>query len=189
MVVIGSSRTEEWGQVQSGRETITRDDPRLAFDRLTQARLDRAYRLAVALLRDQGEAEDAVQDAALQAWAGWKRLRDESRFDAWFDRILVNRCRDQMRRHVQAYVAVGPLTAGERDPASDSAERMAIGQSTLSADHQIVVTLRFMEDLSINEIATRTGQREGTVKSRLHYALRQLRAAYEAASRSAGDTR
>ncbi len=172
--------------MQSGRETVRLDGPRLAFDRLTQARLDRAYRLAVALLRDQGEAEDAVQDAALQAWAGWKRLRDESRFDAWFDRILVNRCRDQMRRRVQAYVAVGPPTAGERDPTWDPAERMAIGQamSTLSADHQIVVTLRFMEDLSISEIASRTGQREGTVKSRLHYALRQLRAAYEAASRS-----
>ena len=80
------------------------------------------------------------------------------------------------------------LGAAALDPGVDSAERVAVGQAlaTLGTDHRIVVILRFVEDLSIGEIAARTGQREGTVKSRLHYALRHLRAAYDAAGRSVG---
>ena len=83
------------------------------------------------------------------------------------------------------------LAAGALDPGVDSAERVAMGQAlaTLDADHRIVVVLRFVEDLQVGEIAARTGQREGTVKSRLHYALRQLRAAYDAAGRPAGGSR
>ena len=83
MVVIDTFRLEESRQVQNRGDASTPSDRRLMFERLTQARLDRAYRLAVAILRDPGEAEDAVQDAAMQAWDGWGRLRDESRFDAW----------------------------------------------------------------------------------------------------------
>lgn len=191
MVVIDTFRLEESRQVQPRGDASTPSDRRLMFERLTQARLDRAYRLAAALLRDPGEAEDAVQDAAMQAWAGWGRLRDESRFDAWFDRILVNRCRDRLRRRVRVAVLDDSPGAAAFDPGMDSAERVAVGQAlaTLGPDHRIVVILRFVEDLSIGEIAARTGLREGTVKSRLHYALRQLRAAYDAAGRPAGGSR
>ncbi|MGH2466671.1 MAG: sigma factor, partial [Candidatus Limnocylindrales bacterium] len=42
-----------------------------------------------------------VQDAAMQAWRDWRQLRDPDRFDAWFDRIVVNRCRDRRRRAVR----------------------------------------------------------------------------------------
>jgi len=66
-----------------------------AFQRLTQARLERAYRLASILLRDQSEAEDAVHDAAVRAWQRWDDLRDQAAFDAWFDRIVVSCCRDR----------------------------------------------------------------------------------------------
>jgi RNA polymerase sigma-70 factor (ECF subfamily) len=56
--------------------------------------------------------------------------------------------------------------------------------ATLGPDHRIAVVLRYVDDLSPAEIAARTGDREGTVKSRLHYALRQLRAALDAAERT-----
>ena len=64
-------------------------------ERLTAARLTRAYRLAGIVLGDPSEAQDAVHEAALQAWRHWHELRDPARFDAWFDRILVNQCRDR----------------------------------------------------------------------------------------------
>jgi RNA polymerase sigma-70 factor (ECF subfamily) len=61
--------------------------------------------------------------------------------------------------------------------------------ATLDADHRIVVVLRYVQDLAPAEIAARTGDREGTVKSRLHYALRELRAALTAAERTPGGAR
>jgi hypothetical protein len=68
-----------------------------AFTRLADEHLDRAYRLARAILLDEPEAQDAVHDAFVQAWRKWDTLRDQTRFEPWFDRILVNTCRDRLR--------------------------------------------------------------------------------------------
>ena len=68
-----------------------------AFVRLADEHLDKAYRLARAILRDPVEAQDATHDAFVQAWRKWGTLRDPERFEPWFDRILVNTCRDRLR--------------------------------------------------------------------------------------------
>lgn len=57
-----------------------------------------AYRLAGYLLGDATEAQDAVQDALTRSWQAWSTLRDQDRFEPWFDRILVNVCRDWLRK-------------------------------------------------------------------------------------------
>ena len=164
---------------------------RLAFERLTDRRLLKAYRLATLILRDPTEAEDAVHDAAVLAWTRFDELRDHDLFDAWFDRIVVNACRQRLRkRRVQPLVMDGmpeerthQLTGsdGAAARAEQDALRRALGR--LTPEHRVVVVLRHLEGYSTAEIAARTGEREGTVKSRLHYALRQLRAAYDAAER------
>jgi RNA polymerase sigma-70 factor, ECF subfamily len=159
---------------------------RLAFERLTDQRLLRAYRLATFVLRDASDGEDAVHDAAVLAWTRFDELRDRSLFDAWFDRIVINVCRQRLRRR-----GVRPLVMDVSpgvplgDGASGRAERDALRRALdrLTPEHRVVVVLRHLEGYSIGEIATRTGEREGTVKSRLHYALRDLRAAYDAAER------
>jgi RNA polymerase sigma-70 factor (ECF subfamily) len=161
-----------------------------AFEQLTQGRLDRAYRLAATILDGDAEAQDAVHDAAVQAWTRWAGLRDPGRFDAWFDRIVVNVCRDRLRRRATSSRKIAELAQvpeadpGELHGGGDDALRRAVG--ALSAEHKIVVVLRFLDDLPIEDIAARTGLRAGTVKSRLHYALRELRAAYDAAQRPGG---
>ena len=134
-------------------------------------------------LRDRDEAEDATQEAIARAWSGWGTLRDRNRFDAWFDRILVNVCRNRMR-HVRT-VRVVALDDAFDVPAADShgstMARLALEPAfaRLSPDQRIIVVLRFWRDLSVEEIAERLGIPAGTVKSRLHYALRSLRAAIE----------
>jgi RNA polymerase sigma-70 factor, ECF subfamily len=145
--------------------------------------LDRAYRLAGCILGDAVEAQDATQDALLRAWKGRSSLRDASSAAAWFDRILVNECRDRLRRRkrirwVDLYAGAALET---RDPfalmiAHDEALH---GLEHLSDDQRIAVTLRYWGDLSIEEIATRVGAPVGTVKSRLHYALHVLRNAMD----------
>jgi RNA polymerase sigma-70 factor (ECF subfamily) len=162
---------------------------RAAFARFTDEHLARAYRLAGVILRDAGEAEDAVHDAGVQAWLHWSDLRDSAKADAWFDRIVVNECRARLRRRRIAPLTVAqvPDRAGP-DAYSSLVERDALhgALARLDPDHRIAVVLRHVEGLTPSEIAQRTGTREGTVKSRLHYALRELRAALEAGERLPG---
>lgn len=165
---------------------------RAAFDRFTQARLQRAYRLAGLVLRDSSEAEDAVHDAAVQAWLHWGELRDRNRLDAWFDRILVNGCRARLRRRTIRTIDLDDrpdLPGPDAYAGLNDRDVLHRALATLDADHRIVVVMRYIEDLSPAEIAARTGFREGTVKSRLHYALRQMRAAVDAAERTREGTR
>jgi DNA-directed RNA polymerase specialized sigma24 family protein len=68
-----------------------------AFMRLADGHLDAAYRMARAILRDPVDAQDATHDAFLQAWRKWSTLRDPARFEQWFDRILVNTCRNRLQ--------------------------------------------------------------------------------------------
>lgn len=185
-------RRDASGRAQNALPMVRSEDPggltarRLAFERLTDQRLLRAYRLASAILRDAGDPEDAVHDAAVIAWTRFDELRDRSRFDAWFDRIVVNECRQRLRRRSVRPLAMDdepsiPLTDGATGRAERDALRHALDR--LTPEHRTVVVLRHLEGYSIAEIASRTGEREGTVKSRLHYALRELRAAYDAADR------
>ena len=155
------------------------EDRATTFDAFASGRLDAAYRIATAILGDPAAAEDATHDAFVAAWRAWPSLRDPSRFDAWFGRILVNTCRNALRRSRRAIVVdVSARLANESrdDYAAEAAVRDSLDRAfaRLSADHRIAVVLRFYEDLTVDEIAHRTGVSSGTVKSRLHYALRAL---------------
>ncbi|MGD0861647.1 MAG: sigma-70 family RNA polymerase sigma factor [Candidatus Limnocylindrales bacterium] len=154
-----------------------------AFVLLDQPRLLQSYQLASLILRDRDEAEDATQEAIARAWSSWAALRDTGRFDAWFDRILVNVCRNRLR-HVRT-VRVVPLDDAVDVPAADAHEqtmaKLALEPAfnRLTAEQRIIVVLRFWRDLPVEDIAERLGIPAGTVKSRLHYALKSLREAIE----------
>lgn len=159
---------------------------RRVFDRLTSSDLERAYRLATIILGDPDDARDAVHDACVVAWRAFAELRDPERFDAWFGRILINTCRQQLRRRRLRVVPAHELAdSAAPDPVEELARVDVLERAVrrLGPDHRTVVALRFFADLTVEEIAERTGERSGTVKSRLHYALRELRAAYDALER------
>jgi RNA polymerase sigma-70 factor (ECF subfamily) len=152
-----------------------------AFVGLVQPELPGAYRLAGYLLRDATDAEDATQDALEKAWQAWPKLRETDRFGAWFDRIVVNVCRDRLRakrgsRVLELDDEIASVTHA-RDPFREALARDEVGRliRKLPPDHQIVVALRFWRDLSVEEIAERLQMPSGTVKSRLHYAMKTLR--------------
>lgn len=152
--------------------------------------LDRAYRMAGLLLANAHEAEDAVQDALAIAWQSFDRLREPEKFGGWFDRIVVNGCRDRLRR--RGTVRFIPLEAdvdpAGRDPFQAFLERDAIlaGLDRLTADERIVVVLRFWADLPLDAIAERLDWPLGTVKSRLHRALGRLRTTLDSHGTEAG---
>ena len=154
-----------------------------AFSLVDDSRLLQSYRLATLVMRDRDEAEDATQEAIERAWSSWATLRDTGRFDAWFDRILVNVCRNRMRhiRTIRLLPLDDALDLAAADAHEGTATRLSLEPAfvRLSPDQRIIVVLRYWRDLSIEEIAERLGIPAGTVKSRLHYALRTLRAAIE----------
>jgi RNA polymerase sigma-70 factor, ECF subfamily len=177
---VDSARTGERAVVEA--EQVERSQ---AFLGLADRHLDAAYRLANAILRNPAEAEDATQDAIVQAWQKWPSLRDPTLFEHWFDRILVNNCRSRLRsdsrmrtRDISAEIAIA---SGDAFAASNDRELIGRAIGSLSPEHRIVVALRYYRDLSIDEIAGYLGVPAGTVQSRLHYALKRLHATLDAA--------
>ena len=147
------------------------------------ARLPDAQRLASWILHDPVAAEDAVQEAALLAWDRRGSLRESGSGEAWFNRILVNVCRAELRRRARKPKVrdIAPTTDGTHGLADRDELTRAIRR--LAPDEQLLLALRFGRDMTVPAIAAATGIREGTVKSRLHSALEHLRAAIEAERR------
>jgi len=168
---------------RSGALGIALDPRAEAFRRLVGAELERAYGLATVILGDRFEAEDAVHDAAALAWSRWADLRDATRFDAWFGRILINACRDRLRRRRRQVVEIVWSATEDAHPlVGDDSEAQALRDlvrralKSLSPDERIAVVLRFEADLTVPAIGRLIGVPEGTVKSRLHHAISKLRA-------------
>ncbi len=156
------------------------------FLRLANGELDRAYRLAGMILGDRHEAEDATQDALIRAWRSAGALRDPAGFQAWFDRILVNVCRDRLRRRRRiTFVAIDP----EADPSTELStpdrgdpfraildrDQVVRAMARVSPDERLVLILHYWADLTLDGVAERLGWPVGTVKSRLHHALNEIR--------------
>lgn len=153
-------------------------DRRAAFARLADEHLDRAYRIAGVILGSGPDAEDATHDAVVQAWRSFGGLRDTSRFEAWFQRILVNVCRDRLRKRrrtpVTELAMAGARSVPDRFAGVD--DRLALDRAfaRLSPEQAITVVLRFHVDLTLDDVALRMGVPVGTVKSRLHAAMTVL---------------
>ena len=163
---------------------------RAAFAELVVAVSGRLHAIAYRMLRDRSLAEDASQQALLQAWTQLPKLRDPERFDAWCYRLLVNVCHAEWRKRKRALgdpttplPAVEPRAPDEIAPVADR-DLLERGFAKLPMNHRIVVVLRYYADLPVPEIARTLGIREGTVKSPLYHALRGLRAAVVADART-----
>ena len=156
-----------------------------AFDDLVGRIGDSLHSVARRILRDTSLAQDATQQALLDVWRHLPQLREPDRFEAWTHRLLVHACYAEARRERRHRGNLRLLpTDGEDLP--DSASRIAIQDQLdrafrgLSVEHRTVVVLVHYLGLSPTEAADRMGTPPGTARSRLHYALQQLRVAIEA---------
>lgn len=151
-----------------------------AFRALAARHLDASYGLAHAILGQWAEAEDATHDAFVTAWRKWSTLRHPELFEHWFDRILVNTCRNRLRQasrwRTQDLSAEIAFVASDAYGATHDRGLLWPAMERLTPDQRVVVALRYFRDLSIDQIAAGLGLRPGTVKSRLHRGLRELRA-------------
>ena len=149
---------------------------------------DRFLAVARRILRDIDLAEDATQQALLAIWQDLPQLRDPARFEAWSYRLLVRACYAEGRkeRRWAPNLRLLPMdeSVADRDLSSvvdrDQLER---GFGRLSIDHRAVVVLHHYLDLPLDRVADVLGIPVGTAHSRLHHAMRGLRAALDADSR------
>ncbi|MGH3716716.1 MAG: RNA polymerase sigma factor [Micromonosporaceae bacterium] len=157
-----------------------RDGDRDAYAELVHRHAAAAHRTAV-LLGAGADADDVVQDALVKAYRALGRFRDGAAFRPWLLRIVANETRNlhrSARRRTGRESVVGVLAEGA-DPASAalSTERRAelvAALRRLSEPYRLVVTCRYLLDLDEADTAVVLGWPRGTVKSRLHRALRQL---------------
>jgi len=149
---------------------------------------DRLLAVARRILRDFDLAEDATQQALLTAWRDLPQLRDPDRFESWLHRLLVRACYAESRRERRWAPSLRLLPVGEQsadDDLSSVVDRDEIerGFRRLSIDHRAVVVLHHYLDLPLDRVAELLGIPVGTAHSRLHHAMRGLRAALEADAR------
>jgi RNA polymerase sigma-70 factor (ECF subfamily) len=159
-----------------------------AFASLAVAAGDRLHAVAHRILRDTDLAEDATQQALLSIWRDLPQLRDPARFDAWSYRLLVRACYAEGSRARRSSPNIRLLPANEPEVAEGLSsvvdrDQLERGFKRLSIDHRAVVVLHHYLDLPLDEVADVLGVPGGTVRSRLHHAMRGLRAALEADAR------
>src|SRR5262245_57720449 len=159
-----------------------------AFASLAAAAISRLDGAARLILRDPDLAKDAVQETLVRAWRDLPTLRDADRFEAWLHRLFVHSCMDQarQRRRHRFDVELGLRSASTTtDMASvmEDRDELERGFSRLDAESRAVIVLHHYLDLPLRGVALLLGLPLGTTKSRLHRALREMRASLDAQAR------
>jgi RNA polymerase sigma-70 factor (ECF subfamily) len=164
------------------------------LDRWLKDGYARSYRTACLILGNRSDAEDAVQEAFLRAWRFRSSLGQGSDVRPWLYRVVVNTCNSKLRTEIPHRSRRLPDGELEHRPTNDDppagvvvSNDVARALRDLPTHLRVVVVLRYYAGLSEREIATAIGKRQGTVKSRLHEARRQL--AVHPALRSDVETR
>ena len=167
-----------------------------AFEILVRAHVDRCHAIALRILGNPHDAEEVASDALVRAYRALAtyepaRIR-ELRLGAWLATIVVNLCRNKVRRHalpstpLEPLIEVGaePHASADTDPAvlteraSDRA-RLAGLLAGLPERYRVPIVLRHVDDLSYTELAAVLGRPEGTLKAQVHRGLALMRAAME----------
>ena len=159
-----------------------------AFTLLAGAIADRFLAVARRILRDRDLAEDATQQALLAIWQDLPRLRDPDRFESWSYRVLVHACYAEGRkeRRWSPNLRILPLDETSADRSLESVvdrDQLERGFRRLTIDQRTVVVLYHYLDKPLDEIARILGIPVGTAHSRLHHAMRGMRAALDADAR------
>ncbi len=164
------------------------------FEALVHAHVDRCHAIALRVLGNSQDAEEVAQDALVRAYralGGWppERIR-ELRLRGWLATIVVNLCRNRVRRHVPLTTPLAPLVEGGSGPAADAStdpaglivlaerrDRLGALLAALPERYRIPVVLRHVADLSYAELSSVLGRPEGTLKAQVHRGLAMLRVA------------
>jgi len=153
-----------------------------AFEALLEPLLNQAYRLACGLLHDHQAAEDAVQEAAFNAWRKLPQLREGSEMRPWFFGIVANECRSAKRSRWWSVIrsSVPEPMEEARDEAVVAGLELRQALRAMDPAKRLVLVLRWYLDLPLDEIATVIGISVDGAESRLLRATNELKKRMEA---------
>jgi len=170
-----------WDMAEVQRVSVPRQPASLDLQELIDSHGDRLLRSACLLCGDETEAQDLVQETFVQALKSGHRFRGDSAVYTWLHGILLNLCRRHLRKQKRLVFEEERVLKETSQPSpADGLDQdfcatgLALAVEKLSPEHREVIVLRYYENLKIEEIARQTGVSKGTVKSRLHYAVRCL---------------
>lgn len=167
---------------QRGLVERAREGDHDAFTELARGAVTRLDKVARLILRDPELARDAVQEALIKAWHDLRGLRDPERFDAWLHRLTVNACLDIARRRRRRVIEVeldpidGPAVSDMSGALADR-ELVDAAMRRLDESGRAIVVLHYFLGMPLTDVAATLGIPIGTVKSRLHRALGEMRVA------------
>ena len=155
-----------------------------AFEQLAVAYRDQVFRLALRMCGNEADADEVAQEAFLSAWKALPNFRGDSQFSTWLYQLTTHAAIDLMRREKRQIAAEDITEVSAPDPGPSpqqqaersetrQAVRDAMGQ--LSPEYRQIVVLRFLQELSYEEIGAVLKLPSGTVKSRLNRAKSQLK--------------
>jgi len=153
-----------------------------AFELLVMRHQDGAYRFALRMLDDPQDAQDATQEAFVDAWRGLAGFTGASSFRTWFYRIVVHRClQHQRRRREGAHPLPAELPGGPRpDEVVEARSRTAALRAAIAAlptELRTPLVLHQFEQFSYADVAAMLGVRPATVRGRIYRARQELVAA------------
>ena len=151
-----------------------------AFTSLLRPLLEPAYRLAAGMLQDRQLAEDAVQEAAVNAWRKLHQLREGTEMRPWFFGIVANECRTTRRNRWWGVLKTGVERRGAAAPDDVAVRGLDLRNALkrLRPQQRLVIVLYFYLDLPLEEIATITSASLAAVRQRLYRGIRELKADY-----------
>lgn len=131
------------------------------------------YRVAVALLWNDADATDAMQEAILRAWEKRDRLLEESKLPAWLMRILVNQCRTMLRR--RKFQALPLDEAADHTSPTPPDVGLWEALKALPEKYRLPIVMHHVEGYDLNQVAALLHLPVQTVRGRLYYARKKLR--------------
>jgi RNA polymerase sigma-70 factor (ECF subfamily) len=154
--------------------------PAQTFETLVGPWAAEMYRAAAAIV-GEAEARDVTQEALIDAWRGFGKLRDRERVRPWLHAIIANRSRKHLRarRSRPRFISVSTWPEATIDDGScllAERDRLDRAFESLPADQRIALALHYALDLSVPQVAAALSVPEGTVKSRIHAGMQRLRA-------------
>lgn len=168
-----------------------------SFSALVEIYQDRTLRTASYFLGNWEDARDVAQEAFVKAYENLSSFKENSRFYTWFYRLLVNQCKDFLRRkkvrREDPYPPEDAIAAqrNPREAAMDQELKIEIYQAleTLPFQQKGAFTLRYLEGMSLEEIAGSMGLTVGAVKAHLWQAGQKMRRSLSCYSPDGGDQR
>jgi RNA polymerase sigma-70 factor (ECF subfamily) len=163
----------------SPRATGRRDEVELLFERLFVEEFERCVRVARRIVGNEAVAQDIAAEAFTRAWRRWPSLHRQ-RPGAWVVKVSTNLAIDATRRRPLTLVAASAATSHEDSVVQRS--MLVDALSGLTPQQQAVLRLRYVADLTLEQIALALDVSVGTVKTHVHRALKRLRQALEASA-------